>query len=172
MWSLQGTACALAPSPGCVEAEPGQGRERKAGREVFEEGRGGWKWEREGEGEGGRQVHAVTTSCSQPSAAHGRLHVSVTWPDTLQETLAAFTWEVNVKKHTETNTHTHTHTQSCLCSYAHVHWGWNKVSCTDAPTPEHMFISPASSTHFFFFLFKKTSCYVHVFIYSTVHKLL
>lgn len=169
MWSLQGTACALAPSPGCVEAEPGKGRERKAGREVFEEGRGGWKCERErgregGEGMRGRQVHAVTTSCSQLSAAHGRLHVSVTWPDTLQETLAAFTWEVNVKKHTERNpnrTHTHAHTQSCLCSYAHVHSGGNRVYCTDAPTtPQHMFISPASSTHFS--LFTKTSCYAHL----------
>lgn len=76
------------PSP----AKGGRGRldgkcSRKGG-----EGESVREGERErGEGMRGRQVHAVTTSCSQLSAAHGRLHVSVTWPDTLQETLAAFT---------------------------------------------------------------------------------
>ena len=127
MWSLQGTACALAPSPGCVEAEPGQGRERKAGREVFEEGRGGWKWERErGEGrEAGlcrdsllfaAQRCTRAPACVRHMARHAagnpsRVHVRGKCEEAHGD-------KPNQNAHTHTHTHTPASVHTHMCTEA------------------------------------------------------
>lgn len=146
MWSLQGTACALAPSPGRLWQGKEGGRERgrldgkwrvfKGRVKVWGRERGGGTREEKQAGSCRDKLLFVAQRCTRC------LHVSVTWPSTLQETPAAFTWEVNVKTHTDQNT-TLTHTSSAfvciyVCTKARIncpvqmHLPWSNTLSLDA----------------------------------------